>query len=81
MTWFTKVNIALQSLNTHLNETTHLADSFVKVAERQVISPGLQSGARNHRLIFHPYNARIGHLLLAISNSTRNGLMIDENRL
>jgi hypothetical protein len=55
MTRFTRVNIALQSLNTHLNQTTHLADSFVKVAERQVISPGLQSGASKPDLVFHLY--------------------------
>ncbi|KAF4627226.1 hypothetical protein G7Y89_g10930 [Cudoniella acicularis] len=55
MTRFTRVNIALQSVNTHLNQTPHLLDTFDKVSERQVISPGLQYGAGKPDLTFHLY--------------------------
>jgi len=55
MTRFTRVNIALQSLNIHLNQTPHLLDTFCKVSERQVISPGLQYAASKPDLTFHLY--------------------------
>lgn len=55
MTRFTRVNIALQSLNIHLNQTPHLLDTFNKVLERQVISLGLQYGAGKPDITFHLY--------------------------
>jgi hypothetical protein len=55
MTRFTRVNIALQSLNTHFNQTPHLFDTLGKVLERQVISPGLQFGAVKPDLTFNLY--------------------------
>ncbi|KFZ10794.1 hypothetical protein V502_07925 [Pseudogymnoascus sp. VKM F-4520 (FW-2644)] len=56
MTRFTRVNIALKSLNVLLNQSLHLLDAFEKVLERQVISPGLQYGAGKPDLTFHLYN-------------------------
>jgi hypothetical protein len=55
MTRFTRVNIALQSVNTHLNQIPHLLDTFNKVSDRQAISPGLQYGAGKPDLTFHLY--------------------------
>jgi hypothetical protein len=55
MTRFTRVNIALKSLNIRLNQTQDLLDTFDKVSERQVISPGRQYGAGKPDLTFHPY--------------------------
>ena len=54
MTRFTRVNMALQSLDIRLNQTPHLLD-FDQVSERQVISPGLQYGAGKPDLTFHLY--------------------------
>ncbi|KAG4431975.1 hypothetical protein IFR05_012548 [Cadophora sp. M221] len=55
MTRFTRVNIALQSLNVRLNHTPDLLDTFDKVSERQVICTGLQYGAGKPDLTFHLY--------------------------
>jgi hypothetical protein len=55
MTRFTRVNIALKSINIHLSQTPHLLDTFDKISERHVISPGLQYGAGKPDLAFHLY--------------------------
>jgi hypothetical protein len=55
MTRFTRVNIALQSLNMHLNQIPHLLETSDKVSERQVISPSLQYRAGKPDLTFHLY--------------------------
>lgn len=55
MTVFTRVNIALQSVNIHLSQRPHLLGAFGKVSDRQVISPGLQYGAGKPDLTFHLY--------------------------
>lgn len=55
MTIFTRVNIALQPVNIHLDQRPHLLGAFGKVSDRQVISPGLQYGAGKPDLTFHLY--------------------------
>jgi hypothetical protein len=53
MTIFMRVNIALQSVNIHLNQIPQGLAAFGKVSDRQVISPGLQYGAGKPDLTFH----------------------------
>jgi len=79
MTIFTRVNIALQSVNIHLDQRPHLLGVFGKVSDRQVISPGLQYGGLVNQIslsISALITVNFIQLPSAISNFLQNGLMI-----